>query len=179
VLVGVDGVARVLDFGVAKASERIQTTHQGELKGKLSYMAPEQITSKPLDRRTDVYAAAVVMWEALTGTKLFHGGSEGAILSQILLDPQRLPTHLNHAVRSAYRGGVWRIWSATSGSGSPTTTAPTRPTTRSIPRGPPRGRRAYCAAAGGTARTPTGCGPRSVSRRPPTHEATAWAFAAR
>jgi serine/threonine protein kinase len=85
VLIGTDGAARVLDFGVAKASQRIQTTLEGQLKGKLSYMAPEQITNRPTDRRTDVYSAAVVLWEALTGTKLFQGDSEGAVLNQILL----------------------------------------------------------------------------------------------
>jgi serine/threonine protein kinase len=91
ILVGTDGAARVLDFGVAKASQRIQTTLEGQLKGKLSYMAPEQITSRPMDRRTDVYAASVVMWEALTGTKLFQGDSEGAVLNQILLETPRSP----------------------------------------------------------------------------------------
>ena len=58
ILIGTDGVARVLDFGVAKASQRIQTTQEGQLKGKLSYMAPEQIANQLVDRRTDVSAAA-------------------------------------------------------------------------------------------------------------------------
>jgi serine/threonine-protein kinase len=87
ILVGVDGIARVLDFGVAKASERITTTHEGQLKGKLSYMAPEQVSAGPVDRRTDVYAAAVVLWELLAGTKLFHGPSEGAVIQAILSAP--------------------------------------------------------------------------------------------
>src|SRR5450432_1976245 len=72
VLVGSDGVARVLDFGVAKASNRLQTTREGKIKGKLSYMAPEHVTGS-VDRRTDVYAAGVVLWEALTGRRLFLG----------------------------------------------------------------------------------------------------------
>jgi serine/threonine-protein kinase len=108
ILVGVDGSARVLDFGVAKASERIQTTMEGQLKGKLSYMAPEQLTNRPMDRRTDVYAAAVVFWEALTGAKLFHGGSEGAVINQILLDPVRVPSNLNRAVPPALEAIVMR-----------------------------------------------------------------------
>jgi len=98
VLVGVDGIARVLDFGVAKASQRIQSTQSGHLKGKLSYMAPEQVTNQPIDRRTDVYAAAVVLWESLTGAKKFYGDSEAAVLNQILLDPPRPPSALNRAV---------------------------------------------------------------------------------
>ncbi len=98
ILVGIDGVARVLDFGVAKASQRIQTTLDGQLKGKLSYMAPEQVTNRSLDRRVDVYAAGIVMWEALTGKKLFHGESEGAIVSQVLLETVRAPSTVNSAV---------------------------------------------------------------------------------
>jgi|GEM_PF-448208 len=98
ILVGADGIARVLDFGVAKASQRIQTTQTGQLKGKLSYMAPEQVTNGPLDRRTDVYAAAVVLWEALTGAKLFHGDSEAAVLNQILLESPRAPSRINRDV---------------------------------------------------------------------------------
>ena len=98
ILVGADGVARVLDFGVAKASQRIQTTQQGQLKGKLSYMAPEQLMDRPVDRRTDVYAAAVCLWEALAGTKLFGGSNEASILNQILLDPVRRPSALNPRV---------------------------------------------------------------------------------
>jgi eukaryotic-like serine/threonine-protein kinase len=84
VLVGIDGQARVLDFGVAKATGRIHTTRDGKLKGKLAYMAPEQLRGKTLDRRTDVFAASIVLWEALTGTRLFHGESEGEVLTRVL-----------------------------------------------------------------------------------------------
>jgi len=83
VLVGTDGVARVLDFGVAKAAGRIQTTREGQLKGKLAYMAPEQVRGS-VSRRTDVYAASVVLWEALTGKRLFVGENEGQMLDRIL-----------------------------------------------------------------------------------------------
>lgn len=84
VLVGVDGVARVLDFGVAKAAMRAQTTRDGQMKGKLSYMAPEQLRAKAVDRRTDVFAAGVVLWEALTGRRLFDGADAGEILTKVL-----------------------------------------------------------------------------------------------
>jgi serine/threonine protein kinase len=84
VLVGIDGQARVLDFGVAKAAGRLQTTRDGKLKGKLAYMAPEQLRGKAVDRRTDVFAAATVLWEALTGRRLFRGDNEGAIITKIL-----------------------------------------------------------------------------------------------
>ncbi|MGH7294573.1 MAG: protein kinase domain-containing protein [Polyangiaceae bacterium] len=83
VLVGVDGTARVLDFGVAKAAGRLQTTRDGQLKGKIAYMAPEQIRGV-VDRTTDVYAASVVMWESLTGKRLFHGESEAETMARVL-----------------------------------------------------------------------------------------------
>jgi serine/threonine protein kinase len=83
ILVGIDGVARVLDFGVAKAIGRIQTTREGQVKGKLSYMAPEQ-THGRADRTSDVYAASVVMWEALTGKRLFGGENDAEILRRVL-----------------------------------------------------------------------------------------------
>jgi serine/threonine-protein kinase len=84
VLVGSDGQARVLDFGVAKAAGRIQTTREGQLKGKLAYMAPEQLRSEPLTRKTDIYAASVVLWEALTCERLFGGDNEGAVVTKVL-----------------------------------------------------------------------------------------------
>jgi serine/threonine-protein kinase len=83
VLVGTDGVARVLDFGVAKAAGRIQTTREGQLKGKLSYMAPEQLNGQ-VTRKTDIYAAAIVLWETLTSRRLFAGDNEAAILGKVL-----------------------------------------------------------------------------------------------
>ncbi len=82
--VGTDGVARVLDFGIAKAARRIQTTRAGEVKGKLAYMAPEQLLSDAVDRRTDIRAAAVVLWEALCGAPLFHRESEGQTVNTII-----------------------------------------------------------------------------------------------
>lgn len=71
VLVGTDGIARVADFGIAKAIGRVQSTTDGSLKGKAAYMAPEQIAGKPIDRRADVWAAGVVLWELLAGKRLF------------------------------------------------------------------------------------------------------------
>jgi len=61
ILVGADGVPRVLDFGIAKAAGHSQHTREGQLKGKLSYMSPEQLRAEGVDRRTDVYAAGVVL----------------------------------------------------------------------------------------------------------------------
>lgn len=86
VLVGADGATRVLDFGVAKARGRLQaSTGEGTLKGKLGYLAPEQIRGAEVGRSTDIYAAAVVIWELLTGRRLFPGDNEGHVLEQILV----------------------------------------------------------------------------------------------
>jgi serine/threonine-protein kinase len=74
ILIGVDGVARVLDFGVAKARGRLQATRDGRLKGKLGYMSPEQIHGH-VSRQSDVYSASVVLWEALAGDRLFRASN--------------------------------------------------------------------------------------------------------
>ncbi len=84
ILVGTDGVSRVLDFGVAKAALRAQSTRDGQMKGKMSYMAPEQLEARDTDRRTDLFAVAVVLWEALTGKRLFDGNDAGEIFGKVL-----------------------------------------------------------------------------------------------
>jgi serine/threonine-protein kinase len=91
ILVGVDGTARIADFGIAKAAGRLQTTRDGVVKGKAAYMAPEQIRGHAVDRRADVYAAGVVLWEALTGERLFDGDSPLAIMNAVLDGVARTP----------------------------------------------------------------------------------------
>ncbi len=73
ILIGVDGTARLTDFGVARARGRLVTTSLGMLKGKLSYMPPEQLEATELDRRADVFAMGVTLWETLTLRRLFTG----------------------------------------------------------------------------------------------------------
>ncbi|MDP3498712.1 MAG: serine/threonine-protein kinase [Myxococcales bacterium] len=84
VLVGADGVPRVLDFGVARARGRMQGTRDGQIKGKLAYLSPEQVHGEA-SRRSDVFAAGIVCWEALTGRRLFDAPSEAEVLSKVLL----------------------------------------------------------------------------------------------
>ena len=84
VLVGSDGIPRVVDFGVAKAIGRATTTRDGQLKGKMPYMAPEQLLNGKVDRRVDVYGASVVLWELLTGEPLFRSESEGGLFDRVL-----------------------------------------------------------------------------------------------
>lgn len=98
VLVGVDGVPRVLDFGVAKAAARIQVTRDGQMKGKLSYMSPEQLRARTVDRRSDIFAAGVVLWEALTGKRLFVGEDATEVLTRILKQEVVAPSSLNPSV---------------------------------------------------------------------------------
>jgi serine/threonine protein kinase len=86
VMIDVDGGVKVLDFGVAKASARIQITRDGQMKGKLSYMSPEQLQGMPVDRRADVFACGVVLWEALTRRRLFVGEDASEVLRKILRD---------------------------------------------------------------------------------------------
>jgi serine/threonine-protein kinase len=95
VLVGTDGVARVLDFGVAKAAGRLSNTREGQLKGKFAYMAPEQIRGGEVDRRTDIYAAAVILWEVLTGRRMISGENEAIVLSRALEGQRTRPSELN------------------------------------------------------------------------------------
>ncbi len=84
VIVGVDGVARVIDFGIAKAVTSNETTKTGTVKGKLPYLSPEQLEGEPVTRRTDVYAAGIVLWEVLTTKRLFEGADDSAVLRNIL-----------------------------------------------------------------------------------------------
>jgi serine/threonine-protein kinase len=83
IMIGEDGVAKVLDFGLAKATlapETVTTT----LKGKLRYMPPEQLKSQPIDRRADVFALGAVLWELACGTPLHPGASEAEVFQQAL-----------------------------------------------------------------------------------------------
>jgi eukaryotic-like serine/threonine-protein kinase len=85
ILVGVNGVAQVADFGIAKAAGRLSEKFSlhNSVKGKAGYMAPEQVRGKT-DRRSDVYAAGVVLWETLVGEKLFTGDSFLEIVTKAL-----------------------------------------------------------------------------------------------
>ncbi len=80
ILVGFDGSVKLIDFGVAKAANRSSNTRSGILKGKFPYMAPEQAEGKRVDKRIDVFALGIVLWEALTSRFLFRGKSDAATL---------------------------------------------------------------------------------------------------
>ena len=106
--VGYDGTARVLDFGVASARHRHYQTSTGEVKGKFAYLAPEQLEGKTADRRVDVWALGVVLWEGLAGQRLFARENMAASVRAVSQDPipplsdfVDLPDELQHVVDRA------------------------------------------------------------------------------
>ncbi len=78
-----DGNTKVVDFGIAKFSSRMASTRAGTLKGKLAYMSPEQVAGEQLDRRTDIFALGVVLWELTTGQRLFRMDSDLDTLAKV------------------------------------------------------------------------------------------------
>jgi eukaryotic-like serine/threonine-protein kinase len=83
IFVSFDGTVKILDFGIAKARGQTGETSVGEIKGKLSYLSPEQALGKSLDCRSDIFSLGVVLYEWLTGLRLFTGDSEAAVLRSI------------------------------------------------------------------------------------------------
>jgi len=102
VVVQYDGTVRVVDFGIAHAAEREQETEVGVLKGKMSYVAPEQIVGAEVDRLVDVWAAGVTLWEALTGRFLFRAKGAlptlRAVRDQVVLPPSLSNMHVPPAL---------------------------------------------------------------------------------
>ncbi len=106
ILVGLDGVARIADFGVAKALGRLaEETEAGQIKGKFGYLAPELAERKPADRRSDLFSAGVVLWEALTCSRLFKGRDAIETLDRVknlvVPDPRTLNADVSPAVAVA------------------------------------------------------------------------------
>jgi serine/threonine protein kinase len=108
ILVGTDGVARVTDFGVAKAIGGQQTTRDGRIKGKLGYMAPEQLAGRAVTRKTDLFAAAVVLWEILTGERLFRADADAETVTRVLFEPVRAPSQVRPSVSPSLDAVVLR-----------------------------------------------------------------------
>jgi len=84
IIVCFDGTVKVLDFGIAKAANRVEQTRAGELRGKLGYLSPEQCLGKPVDCRSDVFSLGAVLYEWLTGFKLFAGDTDVAVMRSIV-----------------------------------------------------------------------------------------------
>ncbi|MDH5676398.1 MAG: serine/threonine protein kinase [Myxococcales bacterium] len=86
-MIGVDGITRLTDFGVAKARGRLAETEAGMIKGKLSYMAPEQASGKEVDHRSDLFAMGIVLWEALARQRLFYREDPSDCFRRLLFAP--------------------------------------------------------------------------------------------
>ncbi|MEL7369460.1 MAG: protein kinase, partial [Myxococcota bacterium] len=84
ILVTYAGDAKVVDFGIATAAHKVQQTRAGQVKGKYSYMSPEQAKGEPLDFRTDIFALGIILYETTTGTRLFKRTTELATLQAVM-----------------------------------------------------------------------------------------------
>jgi len=90
-----DGSVRVTDFGIARSRDRVHQTQSGVLKGKIGYMAPEQLGQEPVDRRVDVWSVGVVLWELLANERLFSAPSVAATVDAVQNRVVRPPSQVN------------------------------------------------------------------------------------
>jgi len=109
VLVSFEGEVKLIDFGIAKAAGKVGQTGAGILKGKFGYMSPEQVRGLPIDRRSDIFSCGIVLYELLTGERLFVGESDFSTLEKVrnveILPPstynRRIPDELERIVLKA------------------------------------------------------------------------------
>ena len=98
IMLGWNGNVNILDFGIAKAATHTDQTKAGEIKGKLSYMSPEQAMGKTLDQRSDVFSLGIILYEWITGYRLFNGENEMAILKQIIDEKIYPPSYFREEI---------------------------------------------------------------------------------
>ena len=109
VLIGYEGEVKLIDFGIAKAAGKASKTQAGILKGKFGYMSPEQVRGLPIDRRSDIFSVGIVLYELLTGERLFVGESDFSTLEKVrnveILPPstynRKIPHELERIVLKA------------------------------------------------------------------------------
>ncbi len=101
VLVSYEGEVKVIDFGIAKATSRNSRTMAGVLKGKFGYMSPEQVRGLPLDRRSDIFAIGTMLYECLTGERLFQGETDFSTLERVRNVDIQSPRTINPAIPEA------------------------------------------------------------------------------
>ncbi len=95
ILVSYEGIAKVVDFGIAKANTRSnEKTQAGKIKGKVSYMSPEQIKGEKLDGRSDVFALAIVLYEITTGKRLFPNVTNPFEMMDLIINREFIPPHI-------------------------------------------------------------------------------------
>ncbi len=98
VLISLDGDVKLCDFGIAKAVSKVGQTHTGALKGKLQYMSPEQAMGAPVDARSDIFSLGTVLFEMLTGERLFDGDSEMSVLEAVRQVKVRSPRQVDPTI---------------------------------------------------------------------------------
>jgi serine/threonine protein kinase len=113
VLIGCDGRARLTDFGIAKAEDRLQITRTNEVKGKLAYLAPERVDKRRIcTKQSDVFSMAVVLWECLAGRRLFRGDEAVDTLQEVMHASiprlRQLGAHVPPALDDAIARGLSR-----------------------------------------------------------------------
>ncbi|MBL0218812.1 MAG: protein kinase [Myxococcales bacterium] len=91
-MISYDGSVKVVDFGVAKAENRAQETKSGAVKGKISYLSPEQCRGAPVDRRSDLFSLGIVLWEMLTIERLYRRNSDFENMTAIVNEPTPSPS---------------------------------------------------------------------------------------
>jgi serine/threonine protein kinase len=109
VLISYEGEVKLIDFGIAKAAGKASKTQAGILKGKFGYMSPEQVRGLPIDRRSDIFSVGIVLYELLTGERLFVGESDFSTLEKVrnveILPPstynRKIPEELERIVLKA------------------------------------------------------------------------------
>jgi serine/threonine-protein kinase len=107
VLISVDGIPRVVDFGIAKAKSNVHQTREGIFKGKLAYMAPEQIRSQPVTRQADVYSAGAMLWELVVNRRFYDGKNDAEFVRSVAMG--RIPrlTQVLESERAAMKPARW------------------------------------------------------------------------
>jgi serine/threonine protein kinase len=113
VMIGFDGDVKLVDFGIAKSTEQCDATRTGVIKGKVSYMAPEQCRGEAIDRRTDVFALGILLCEMTTGRRLFRGETDFAIMSNIVdgefIPPRQLRPEYPEALEAIVLRALQRV----------------------------------------------------------------------
>ena len=108
VMIGEDGTVKIVDFGVAKASDRMTETRSGTIKGKTAYLSPEQCRVRPVDRRSDVFSLGIVAWELIAQARLFRHDNDFDTMDAILRGRIAPPSELVDGVPRAIDAAVLR-----------------------------------------------------------------------
>jgi len=114
VLIGYEGEVKLIDFGIAKAAGKASKTQAGILKGKFGYMSPEQVRGLPIDRRSDIFALGIILYEMLTGQRLFVGESDFSTLEKVrnveIVPPSSLNAKIPEPLERIVLKALARTW---------------------------------------------------------------------